>query len=148
MKKIRTRLLIGLIFFISTITLLNIIVIYWIPIIIPFSSFTVIKLVALGLIEKAYWLIIIAFFICILMYIVIRAISKKQTFHLLIFSIYLLCDIVVLCPLLWESILTKHGFGWMYLIGLLLDFVVFILISIEIKTIRKDKTRTETQRDG
>ena len=140
MKRLSMRLLICLLFLVSAITLLNIVIMYWLPIILPFSSFIAIRLVALAFIEKMYWLIIISFFICILMFIVISSIHKKRIFYPMLFSLYLVFDIIVLFPLWWESISTKYSFGWFYFTEILINIVIYALICVYlVKTIRGRK---------
>lgn len=77
---------------ISSITFINISILYWIPIKIPLSSYSAFGLMFVAFAEKAYFLIIISFLICVLLFISACAIQKQQIIVPSFLFVYLLCE--------------------------------------------------------
>ena len=63
---------------ISAISLINVSVIYWLPINLSFSSFSAVKLTVVALINKQYYLILVSILICVLMFLTTISIRRQH----------------------------------------------------------------------
>lgn len=115
---------------VSIITLLNALVLYWIPMYVPLSSFFAIKLSFIAFVENRYYLIPISILICILLFSAALSIDRQRILCTTLSLIYLVCDFIMLYPLLIEGLCARDSFAWIYLIQTILDVTLAILICI------------------
>ena len=128
MKNINIRLLIGFLGLVSIITLFNSIIIYWIPIIIPISSLTAVRLVFLAFIEKNYWLLLISFLICLLLLITAVSVYRQHILLPTLSLIYLIYDLVRVFALLVNSL--GDGYWKTYIIQTLILVSLIVLLCV------------------
>lgn len=80
----------------SLVSLINMIALYWIPIHIPFSLYSITGLMVTAYFLKAYYLIPICFLFCILMFLSAFSFVKEKILLPIVLTIYLLCDLFLL----------------------------------------------------
>lgn len=128
MRSVNERLLIGFLGSVSITTLFNSIIIYWIPIIIPFSSFTAIRLVFFAFIEKYYWLLIFVFCICILLFLTAVSVYRRHILLPILSLIYLIYDFVIVFSLLVDGL--GDSYWKPYIIQTLILIALIVLLCI------------------
>lgn len=128
MKNINIGLLIGFIGLVSITTFLNSIIIYWIPIIIPISSLTAVRLVFLAFIEKKYWLLLFSFLICLLLFLTTVSVYRRHILLPILSLIYLIYDLVRVCVLLVNGL--DDGYWKTYIIQTLVTLALIVLLCI------------------
>lgn len=116
------RLLLGLVYLISIITLLNVIIMYWIPIIIPLSSFTAIRLAVLAFIEEAYWLILLDLLICTQLFLTTISIRRQGILLPGLSLLYLIYDFVTVLLLLIDGL--HDGYWRTYILQTIILFAL------------------------
>lgn len=121
-------LLSGLLGFTGGITLINVIIMYWFPIILPFTVFTPLRLVMLAYIKKQYWLVLVSVLVCILLLMTIRAICKKGILFPILSLLYLVYDFLTVLYVLIDSI--TDGFWMIYIVQILMPLILIILMCI------------------
>ena len=128
MRSVNDRLLIGFLGSVSITTLFNSIIIYWIPIIIPLSSFTAIRLVFFAFIEKYYSLLIFVFCICILLFLTAVSVYKRHFLLPILSLIYLIYDFVIVFSLLIDGL--GDSYWKPYIIQTLILIALIVLLCI------------------
>lgn len=128
MKNINIRLLIGFLGLVSITTLFNSIIIYWIPIIIPISSLTAIRLVFLSFIGKNYWLLLFSFLICLLLFLTAVSIYRRHILLPTLSLIYLIYDLVRVFVLLINGL--GDGYWKTYIIQTLISIVLIVSLCV------------------
>lgn len=137
---VKKQILNGLLLLIGLSTLINIIIMYWIPSIFLVSMFGVMRLTMIAYIERKYWLLVIVIFLSVLTILIPILVKRKSVVLPLLYNGYLIYDLSILLPLLFHSICTQDGYGWDYLIHVLLDVIVIVLICFCIwEVIRKQR---------
>lgn len=104
MKNVNLRLLISSLSLVSIITFFNSIIIYWAPVIIPFSSFSAVRLVFLAFIERYYWFIVLSLLICILLFLTAVSVYRRQILLPAFSLIYLIYDFITVVSLLIDGL--------------------------------------------
>ena len=128
MKNINIRLLIGFLGLVSISTLFNSIIIYWIPIIIPISSFTAVRLVFLTFIVKKYWLLIFSFLIGLLLFLTAVSVYRRHILLPTLSLIYLIYDFVIVLSLFINGLGDGH---WKtYIIQMTVSIALIALLGI------------------
>ena len=143
MKNVNIRLLIGFLGLVSITTLFNSIIIYWIPIIIPFSSFTAIRLVFFAFIEKYYWLLIFVFCICILLFLTAVSVYRRHILLPILSLIYLIYDLVRVFVLLVNGL--SDGYWKTYIIQTLILIALIVLLCVYCLNYLRHKKSNITQ---
>lgn len=128
MKNISIKLLIGFLGLVSITTLFNSIIIYWIPIIIPVSSLTAVRLVFLAFIEKKYWLLIFSFLICLLLFLTAVSVYRRHILLPTFSLIYLLYDLFRIFVLLVNGL--GDGYWKTYIIQALILIALIVLLCV------------------
>ena len=139
MKRIIEFLLICLLILIGTVTILNVVIMYWFPVTLPLSSFVAMRLCMVAIIEKTYWQILISLLIPLAMIAVAICVKKQYYLFPLLFTSYFIWDLIVLCPLLFEDLHTYQVYIWTYLSRITVDVVMVIFIGVFCWFIRKNK---------
>ena len=114
MKNANIRLLIGSFSLVSIITLFNIVILYWAPVIIPFSSFSAVRLMFVALIENKYWLILPSVLICALLFLTPVFAYRCHILLPLLSLMYLIYDLIIVLSLLIDGL--GDGYWRMYII--------------------------------
>lgn len=131
----------------AIITLINILITFVFPMVIPLSSFVSVRLSVLGIITGKYWLIAISILCCALMGITITSIKNNRIFFPLVFNAYLIADLIVLFPLLIQSIHVQYSGMWQYSIHIIMDVLTFVSIIVYFRDLKvkfKNKSFTDT----
>ena len=128
MKNVNIRLLISFLSLISVITLFNNIIIYWAPVIIPFSSFAAVRLVFLAFVEKYYWLILLSLLICVLLFLTAVSVCRGHILLPIFSLMYLIYDLVIVVSLLIEGL--GDGYWKMYIIQTVVTAIIIVLLCI------------------
>lgn len=128
MKSANIRLLIGCLSLVSIITLFNSIIIYWSPVIIPFSSFTAVRLVFLAFIEKIYWLILLSLLICVLLLLTTVSVCRRHVLLPILSLMYLIYDLIIVLSLLIDGL--GDGYWRMYIIQTVVKATIIVLLCI------------------
>ena len=76
----------------SLTSLINMLILYWIPLFIPTGSFHVERLALVSFAEKRYYLLVVSLFICVLLFLTTFSIKKNRAFLPILSLIYILCD--------------------------------------------------------
>lgn len=126
MKNVNIRLLMGLLSLVSIITLFNSIIIYWVPVIIPFSSFAAVRLVFLAFIEKYNWLIFLSLLICILLFLTAVSVYRRHILLPILTLMYLIYDLIIVLSLLIDGI--GDGYWRMYIIQAVVTATIIVLL--------------------
>lgn len=126
MKNANIRLLIGSLSLVSIITLFNGIIIYWAPVIIPFSSFAAVRLVFLAFIEKYNWLILLSLLICILLFLTAVSAYRRHILLPILTLMYLIYDLIIVLSLLIDGL--DDGYWRIYIIQAVVTATIIVLL--------------------
>ena len=113
---------------ISSISLINMIVLYWFPIQIPLSSYSVTGLAFTAYFLKAYYLLPICFAICIVMFVAAFSFLKECVFLPVATSLYFLCDFLVLTYSFFGAWFNDGHFIAVQAIQMLISIAVIVFI--------------------
>ena len=113
---------------ISVVTLINIIIMYWFPFMIPFSSFVAIRLVVLAFIEKTYRLLLIALLICILLFLTTFSIRRQHIFLPALSLGYLVYDFFIVLSLMTKGM--NDGAWKTYIIQAVFLVTLIVLLGM------------------
>lgn len=123
------KLLLLLLKTVAIVTFLNILVLYWIPIYIPISSFLAIRLEFVAFVERKYYLILISVLGCGLQFLGAVSISKRKFFLTILSYIYILLDFLILLSTLIDSYVRDDGQVWKYLVPMTVIVTLVYLMS-------------------
>lgn len=128
MRNINIRLLISSLGLVSIITLFNVIIIYWFPVTIPFSSLVAIRLMFLAFIEKAYWLILISLLICVLLFLTAVSVHRRHILLPILSLMYLVYDFIIVLSMLIDGL--QDGYWRMYIIQTVVAITLIVLLCV------------------
>lgn len=137
MLRISKKFLFYSLLIISSITLVNLIVLYWFPIQIPFCSYLATSLMFTAYTIKAFYLIPICFSICILMLLTAFSFQKEKIFLPIALSIYLLCDLFFLAYSFLDAWINGSYFMSVQAIQVIVSITVTTFMCIYFVTRRK-----------
>lgn len=146
MKKLND-LLSTILVLLGVLTFINIAIMYWVPIVLPLSSFTAVRLVVVAFIEKTYWLVLVSVLICLLIFAVAFSIKRAYIVFPLLLSGYLLWDLTTLIPLLIEGIRVRYYIG-RYSLYIFIDSFLLLYLFIYSWTSLKERLRDTSTGDG
>ena len=126
MRNINVRLLIGALSLVSIITFLNSIILYWVPIIIPFSSFAAVRLVVLAFIEKHYWLILLSLLVCVLLFLTTVSVYRRHILLPILSLTYLIYEFIVVLFQLIDGL--GDGYWKMYIVQTVVTTTIIVLL--------------------
>ena len=115
---------------ISSITLINIAVLYWFPLQIPLSSYLAVNLMRTSYFLKAYYLIPIVFSLCIVMFFSALSFLKNRILLPVFSFIYLLCDLILLGCSFFDSWFNNEYFIPMQAITITINITVIVFMCI------------------
>ena len=76
----------------SVATFVNVLVMYWLPVCFPLSSFTAVRLAFIALAEERYYLILGSVLICVLLFVATISIRRKHCFLPMLLFVYMIYD--------------------------------------------------------
>lgn len=134
---------------ISSITFINISVLYWFPILIPLSSYLPVGLMMVSYFLKIYYLIPISFLICFLMFFTAFSFRKEKKVLPIILLIYSVCDLSVLSFSFFDSWLNDDFFIAGQAIQFVITAAVVIFMCIYFALLKKSgKAMVNKERDA
>ena len=143
MTKYTTKLLICIIATISIVSFSNLLIIYWLPIKLPLSSFSCIRLMVFAIIEKQYYLIFVSFIICVIFMLTALSIYKKSILFPVILFLYLLYDFIIVMLLLINNL--KYGYWVNYISHTIVLLISIILLCVYFVDCAKDRFNKNTK---
>ncbi len=126
--KNHTKYLSILLIIVSAITLINVLVLYWFPVIIPLSSFSAVRTTFVAFIEKRYALIAVSLLICGLLFLSAISVRRQRVLLPALTLVYLLYDFLVVLSLLVQGI--DDGYWTYYIIQTLISAVLIGLLGM------------------
>jgi hypothetical protein len=128
MLKISKKFLFFAMMIISSVSLINIIVLYWFPVQIPLSSYSVTGLAFTAYFLKAYYLLPICLSICIIMFVAAFSFLKERAFLPVASSLYVLCDFIALSYSFFGAWFKDGHFITVQAIQMLISFTVIVFL--------------------
>lgn len=128
MLKISKKFLFFAMMIISSVSLINIIVLYWFHVQIPLSSYSVTGLAFTAYFLKAYYLLPICLSICIIMFVAAFSFLKERAFLPVASSLYVLCDFIALTYSFFGAWFKDGHFIAVQAIQMLISIVVIVFI--------------------
>jgi hypothetical protein len=113
---------------VSAVTFVNVLVMYWFPVIIPLSSFSAVRTTVVAFIEKRYALIAVSLLICGLLFLSAISVRRQHCFLPVLSLIYLSCDFLFVLSLLAGGI--SDGYWKMYLMQTMIPAVLIGLLGM------------------
>ena len=104
MRKYSTKYLTILLTIVSTVSLINVFVMYWFPINIPLSSFSAVRLTFVAFIEKRYYLILVSTLICVLLFLSTLSVRRQHIVLPSLSLLYLIYDFIIVMSLFVDGI--------------------------------------------
>ncbi len=112
---------------VSIVTIINVLIMFWFPILIPLSSFTVLRNMFIGLIEKKYYLIIVSALICLLLFVSGISVRRQRILLPVMSLMYLIYDLIRVFILLIDGLGDGH---WsVYIIQTIVSIVLIVLLG-------------------
>lgn len=126
MLKYSTKCLTVLLAIVSTISLINVFVMYWLPILIPISSFSAVRLSVVAFIEKRYCLILFSILICILLLLSALSVRRQHVVLPSLSLLYLIYDFIVVMSLFVDGL--DDGYWKTYIIQILILIALIVML--------------------
>lgn len=117
---------------ISVVSLINVVVLYWFPVNIPFSSYLATSLMSTAYFLKAYYLIPVALLICAFIACSAFSFLKKKVILSVVLLVYFLIDSFFLGYRFFSAWFNDELFITMQGIQILINLITFIFICIYI----------------
>jgi len=134
---------------ISSITFINISVLYWFPTLIPLSSYLPVSLMVASYVLKIYYIIPISFLICFLMFFTAFSFRKEKKVLPIILLIYSVCDLSVLSFSFFGTWLNDDFFIAGQAIQIVITAAVIIFMCIYFALLKKPgETMINKERDA
>lgn len=108
----------------SLTSLINILMMYWLPIIIPTTSFLALRIAFVSFAEKRYYLLVISVLICVGLFITIFSINKHRIFLPILTLIYIFGELSIV------FFLFVDGLGDGYWITYVMQLVVLVTLIV------------------
>lgn len=128
--KITKTLLVYSMMIISSISLINIVILYWIPRQLPGSSFSVVSLMMMAFITKAYWLIPISFLFCFLMFLAVRSFPEQKIVFPVFTFVYLSIDLILVVYVFLDTLNNNVYFTFLRLMQILVNLAILTFLGI------------------
>lgn len=123
----------------ATVTLINILLMYWIPICMPFCSFSAVRMAFVAFVEKRYFLLLISSLICITLILAAISVRRQHVLFPLLSLVYLTYDAIMVAIPLIDGL--KDGYWKMYAIQLTIVVVLIVfLCTYCLSCLQKPKT--------
>lgn len=128
MLKYSTKCLTVLLTIVSVVSLINVFVMYWLPINIPLNSFSAVRLTVIALIEKQYYLILVSLLIGVLLFLTTIAIRRRRILLPGLLLLYLIYDFVVVLSLFIDGL--DDGYWRTYIIQTIVSITLIVLLCV------------------
>ena len=128
MLKHSTKCLTILLTIVATVSLTNVFVMYWLPINIPISSFSAVRLTVVAFIEKRYYLILVSIFICVLLFLSTLSVRRQHFILPSLSLLYLIYDFIVVMSLLVDGL--DDGYWKTYIIRTIISIPLIVLLCV------------------
>ena len=128
MLKYSTKYLSVLLAIVSTVSLINVFVMYWFPINIPISSFSAVRLAVVAFMEERYYLILFSILICVLLFLSTLSVRRQHIVLPSLSLLYLIYDFIVVMSLLVDGL--DDGYWKAYIIQTLILVALIILLCV------------------
>ena len=130
MRNNKQRCLIILLTIVSTVSFVNVLVMYWLPCFLPLSVISILRTAIIALVERRYDLIVISFLACVLLFLSTISVRRQHVVLPILSVLYLTYDFVFVLWLLIDTI-TNNDFTAYYITSYSIKaFVSFILIVL------------------
>ena len=133
---------------ISTISFVNISVLYWIPIQIPLSSYSAVSLMMISLFLKNYYLIPISFGICLFMFVASLSFLRERLVIPIILFVFLLFDFFLLAISFFDAWFNDANFIVIQAIQVIISSLVVIFTCVYCCLLRKTNQGDQSNRDN
>ena len=124
---------------ISSITFINMTVLYWFPFQFPLSSYSAISLMFAVYISKTYCLIPITLSICVLIFFAALSFFKEKIVSPAVLFTYSLCDLFFLAYSFWDAWLNDQHLIIVQGIQLIISTTVIVFMCIYFILLSKEK---------
>ena len=128
MRKHSTKSLNILLTIVSTVSLINVFVMYWFPINIPLSSFSAVRLTFIAFIEKRYYLILVSALICVLLFLSTLSVRRQHIILPGLSLLYLIYDFIVVMSLFVDGL--DDGYWKTYIIRTIISIPLIVLLCV------------------
>lgn len=128
MLKYSTKCLTVLLTIVSVVSLINVFVMYWLPINIPLNSFSAVRLTVVALIEKRYYLILVSAMICVLLFLSTLSVRRQHIILPGLSLLYLIYDIIIVLSLLIDGI--DDGYWRTYIVRTMVSVALIVLLCV------------------
>lgn len=115
---------------VSLCSFVNILGMFWVPIILPLSSYSIVRMAFVAFIEERYYLLVIGLVICLLLLLTAISINRDRIILPIISLLYLMCDLFIVLFLLFCGI--SDGYWYMYIIQVAVIIILTIILSVYI----------------
>ena len=127
LKDYSQKCLTALLTIVSAVTFINMLIMYWIPINIPLSSFSAVRIVFIAFAEKKYYLIPICIMICMLLFLSAISVHRRRRLLPVLSLLYLSYDFVIVLLLFVEGL--SDGYWKTYALPMIVLISLIVLLS-------------------
>lgn len=113
---------------VSIITFFNVLIMYLLPLYIPLSSFSSVRIMFISLVEKKYILSIVSVLPSILLFVSTISIRRWHIVLPMLSLVYIVCDFITLLLLLINSL--DDGYWTTYIIPITISIVLILLLCL------------------
>lgn len=128
MRKYSTKYLTILLTIVSTVSLINVFVMYWFPINIPLSSFSAVRLTFVAFIEKRYYLILVSALIGVLLFLSTISVRRQHIILPGLSLMYLIYDFIIVLSLFINGL--DDGYWRTYIIRTIVSIALIVLLCV------------------
>lgn len=128
MLKLSQKFLSVVLTVVSIATFINVLLIYWLPINIPISSFFAVRTMFVAFIEKRYFLIVVSLLVCVLLFLTTISIRRQHILFPTLSLIYIIYDFIIILPLLIGGL--DNGYWITYIIQTIVSIVLIVSLCI------------------
>lgn len=125
---------------ISSITFVNMLVLYWFPIQIPLSSFFITGLMSTAYFLKVYYLIPICLLICVVMFLSAFSFLKEKIFLPVVLLIYLFCELCLHAYSFFSAWFHDAHFSAMQAVHIVISITIITFMHIYLTTRKTART--------
>ena len=110
----------------SIASVINVLILYWIPILLPIGSYSTIYLAAISFIEKRYYLLVVSLLICVVLILTIFSIKRNRFLLPALSLLYILIDLIFVFRNFVLSIIDGMFYLWIVPLVVLFSLVVLL----------------------
>lgn len=128
MLKYIKKITVILLTILSLISVVNVLVMYWFPIIIPISSFSAVRFTFIAFVEKQPLLIFVSIMIIAILFFSTISIRRRCVFFPMMSLAYLIYDFIIVSLLLFDGL--ADGYWKNYILQTMFSLVLIVLLCI------------------